>query len=212
MKAWLGLGAAFFSSLLVSSVQSPGRAAETDKPQVVLETSMGDITLELEPERAPITVDNFLKYVRSGFYDGTIFHRVIENFMIQGGGYTKDKNLKTPLYPPIKLESRNGLKNVRGTIAAARTKAPDSATSQFFINVVDNPFLDYSERTNPTGYAVFGRVIKGLDVVDRIRTVKVTENPFDIQQDGTPAASLPATPVVILSARIEAGAEGPGGR
>jgi peptidyl-prolyl cis-trans isomerase A (cyclophilin A) len=200
--SWLVLGA----GLLILSVALPtGGVAAEGNPQVILQTSMGDITLELDPARAPVTVDNFLKYVRSGFYNGTIFHRVIENFMIQGGGYTKDRNLKTPLYPPIRLESRNGLKNLRGTVAAARTKSPDSATSQFFINVADNPFLDYSERTNPTGYAVFGRVISGMEVVDRIRAVKVRENALDVQADGTPAVSMPVTPVVIESARVIGG-------
>jgi peptidyl-prolyl cis-trans isomerase A (cyclophilin A) len=177
-------------------------SAKGGSPQVVLETSMGDLVLELDREHSPITVDNFLKYVKSGFYAGTIFHRVIENFMIQGGGYTKDKNEKIPLYPPIKLESRNGVKNLRGTVAMAHSRVPDSATSQFFINVVDNPSLDYSETTNPTGFAVFGRVIQGMEVVDKIRRVHVGENPMDIHPDGTLDQTLPVVPVVIKSARV----------
>jgi len=183
---------------LPASAQAPAGPA----PRVLLETSMGDITVELAPAKAPITADNFLKYVKSGFYSGTIFHRVIEGFMIQGGGYTKESNQKTPLYPPIKLESRNGLHNARGSIAMARTRVPDSATCQFFINVVDNPALDYSPTTNPTGYAVFGHVIAGMDVVDRISKVRVVDSPMDFQADGTAAVSFPSTPVVIQGARL----------
>jgi peptidyl-prolyl cis-trans isomerase A (cyclophilin A) len=186
-------------SLLHAEGTVPPKAA---RPTVVMETSMGDLVIELDPEHAPVTVDNFLKYVKSGFYNGTIFHRVIENFMIQGGGYTKEKNQKRPLYPPIKLESRNGLKNLRGTISMARMNTPESATCQFFINVVDNPSLDYNEITNPTGCAVFGRVTQGMDVVDRIRKVKVVENPMDIRPDNTPDQTLPLEPVVVKSVRL----------
>jgi peptidyl-prolyl cis-trans isomerase A (cyclophilin A) len=181
--------------------QGEGAANPAGQPRVVIETSMGDITVELDPGHAPATVANFLRYVKSGFYSGTIFHRVIENFMVQGGGYTKEMNQKTPLFPPIKLESRNGLRNLRGTVAMARMRDPGSATCQFFINTVDNPFLDYNETTNPTGYAVFGRVVSGMDVVDQIRKVRVVENPLDLQEDGKPALSLPATPVVIKAIR-----------
>ena len=180
----------------------PGVAADAPHPAVVIETSLGDITVELNAERAPITVDNFLKYLRAGFYDGTIFHRVIDNFMVQGGGYSRDMDQKTALYPAIPLEARNGLKNQRGTIAMARSRAPDSATCQFFINLVDNPFLDYNATTNPAGYAVFGRVVSGWETLDRIRQVKVISNPADLQPDGSPALSLPATPVAIRTIRL----------
>ena len=134
-------------------------------PKVVMSTSLGDIVLELYPNKAPITVENFLIYVEGGFYDGTIFHRVIPNFMIQAGGMTPDMARKETR-APIKNEADNGLKNNRGTIAMARTSKVDSATSQFFINVKDNNFLNHGERD--FGYAVFGKVIKGMDVVDKI--------------------------------------------
>ena len=136
--------------------------------KATIETSKGTITLELDGEKAPATVANFAEYAKSGFYDGTIFHRVIDGFMIQGGGFTRDMNQKETR-EPIMIESMNGLSNARGTIAMARTMDPNSATSQFFINLVDNGFLDF---TSPTaqgyGYAVFGRVTDGLDVVDAI--------------------------------------------
>lgn len=145
---------------------------ETDmKEIVVLETSKGNIEIELDSEHAPVTVENFLGYVNSGFYDGTVFHRVIPNFMVQGGGFTPDGTQKHT-NPAIKLESDNGLKNTRGTVAMARTNNPDSATSQFFINVVDNPFLDYAPGND--GYAVFGKVVSGMDVVDEIKDVPTT--------------------------------------
>jgi peptidyl-prolyl cis-trans isomerase A (cyclophilin A) len=213
------LGRICLASALVALTIPGARAQSADEssasapyPRVVIETSVGDITVEVDPDRAPETAANFLRYVKSGFYGGTIFHRVIDNFMIQGGGFTKEMNQKTPLFPPIKLESRNGLKNLRGTVAMARTRPPDSATCQFFVNTVDNPFLDYSETTNPTGYAVFGRVVDGMDVVERIRKVKVVENPLDLQEDGRPAWSLPATPVVIKTIRLLSGADAPAGK
>ena len=138
----------------------------------VIETSMGTITLELDEAKAPVTVANFAQYAKDGFYDGTIFHRVIDGFMIQGGGFTKDMNQKETR-AAIRNEAMNGLKNARGTIAMARTSVVDSATSQFFINLVDNDFLDFQ---NPTprgfGYAVFGRVTDGMDVVDAIAKVR----------------------------------------
>ncbi len=145
---------------------------ENTLPQVKLETSLGDIIIELNSDKAPNTVDNFLSYVKDGFYNGTIFHRVIENFMIQGGGFTEDFVQKTPK-AAIKNEANNGLSNERGSIAMARTGAPHSATAQFFINTVDNDFLDFkSDKQDATwGYAVFGKVISGMDVVDKIRTV-----------------------------------------
>ena len=140
--------------------------------KVTMETSMGTITLELDDAKAPETVANFVQYAKDGHYDGTIFHRVIDGFMIQGGGFTKDMNQKETR-EPIRNEAMNGLKNLRGTIAMARTMVVDSATSQFFINLVDNDFLDFQ---NPTpqgfGYAVFGKVVDGMDVVDQIAKVK----------------------------------------
>lgn len=138
------------------------------KTIVVMETTKGTIEIELDSENAEVTVLNFVGYVEDGFYDGTVFHRVIPGFMIQGGGFTQDGTEK-PTNDPIELESDNGLKNVRGTIAMARTSVPDSATSQFFINLVDNEFLD--RRPGNDGYAVFGTVIKGMDVVDAIAGV-----------------------------------------
>ena len=146
--------------------------AVTGKKVVKIETSMGDILVELNEEKAPITVKNFLSYVEEGFYDGTIFHRVINRFMIQGGGFNDDMSRKSTK-PPIKIESSNGLRNDRGTIAMARTGVPDSATSQFFINHKNNDGLNYDGASNP-GYAVFGKVIQGLDVVDKIAVVPTT--------------------------------------
>ena len=140
--------------------------------KATIETSMGTITVELDDERAPATVENFVKYAADGFYDGTIFHRVIDGFMVQGGGFTRDMNQKDTR-GPIRIESMNGLKNLRGTIAMARTMVPDSATSQFFINLVDNGFLDFTAPTQSGyGYAVFGKVTDGMEVVDRIAKVR----------------------------------------
>ncbi|MFH1221681.1 MAG: peptidylprolyl isomerase [Candidatus Micrarchaeota archaeon] len=135
---------------------------------VVLETSMGNIEIELNRAKAPVTVENFVTYVKAGQYDGTVFHRVIKGFMIQGGGFAGGK--EKPVQAPIKLESNNGLKNTAGTVAMARTNDPNSATSQFFINVADNSFLDYTP-SNP-GYAVFGKVTSGMDVVKKIEAVQ----------------------------------------
>jgi peptidyl-prolyl cis-trans isomerase A (cyclophilin A) len=167
------------------------------KPVVVIDTSMGQITLELEPAKAPITVQNFLTYVRADFYDGTIFHRVIPGFMIQGGGFTPDLQEK-PTRAPIKNEAANGLTNKRGTIAMARTQQVDSATSQFFINVADNATLDHtSDSPQEFGYAVFGRVTQGMDVVDKIVTVPTTtKGPYE---------NVPVTPVVIKSIKEASG-------
>jgi len=158
-------------------------------PSVLMKTTLGDIVIELDREHAPITVDNFLEYVDSEFYNGTIFHRVIENFMIQGGGFTADMKQKSTS-KPIKNEADNGLKNLRGTIAMARTQVVNSATSQFFINVVDNESLNFRGPTPPEyGYAVFGKVIDGMDVVDAIRVVPTTTVP--------PHRDVPREPVVI---------------
>jgi peptidyl-prolyl cis-trans isomerase B (cyclophilin B) len=146
--------------------------AQAQNPQVEMRTSMGTIVLELQPENAPETVKNFLQYVKDGFYNGTIFHRVIADFMIQGGGFTADMQQKKTR-DAIKHEGGNGLKNQVGTIAMARTADPNSATSQFFINVVDNQMLDFrGPGPQEIGYCVFGRVIKGLDVVNKIRNVQ----------------------------------------
>ncbi len=160
-----------FVCLLFSafSFSSPG---EQTNPKVIMKTSLGDITIELYPDKAPITVQNFLAYVDAQFYDGTIFHRVIPNFMIQGGGLTSDF-IEKPTNPTIKNEAANGLKNDRGTIAMARTAVIDSATSQFFINHVDNDFLNHKDSSpEGYGYCVFGKVTDGLDVVDAIASVK----------------------------------------
>ena len=137
------------------------------KPQVALITALGGITVELDPAKAPISADNFLGYVKRGYYSNTLFHRVISGFMIQGGGFTTGMARKPGLTDPIKLESNNGLSNLRGTLAMARTNVANSATSEFYINLVDNLFLDYKNEGNP-GYAVFGTVVQGLDIVDTI--------------------------------------------
>lgn len=143
-------------------------------PVVVLDTTMGQIEVELDAEKAPISTQNFLEYVKAGHYDGTIFHRVIADFMIQGGGMTADMRQKKT-NRPIKNEAGNGLKNERGTIAMARTNVVDSATSQFFINVKDNHALNHRDQSGPGfGYAVFGKVTSGMDVVDKIRYVRTT--------------------------------------
>ncbi|MFM8769823.1 MAG: peptidylprolyl isomerase [Rubrivivax sp.] len=162
--------------------------------KVVLATSEGDVTIELDREKAPRTVDNFVQYVKSGHYDGTIFHRVIDNFMIQGGGMQANMTEK-PTRAPITLEARNGLLNLRGTVAMARTMVPDSATAQFFINVRDNPVLDAANARDGHGYAVFGKVVAGMDVVDRIKAVPTTSR--------GPHQNVPATPITIRKATLE---------
>ncbi len=169
----LGSLVRFFGALcLAFALLAPANLAAQDKPVVVIETSMGDITVELNRARAPKSVDNILSYVNSGFYDGTIFHRVISNFMIQGGGFTPDMARKTTR-DPIQNEAGNGLKNRRGTLAMARTAEIQSATAQFFINVQNNSFLDHKGNSSRDfGYAVFGKVTDGMDVVDKIKNVK----------------------------------------
>ncbi len=147
-------------------------APKGGNPVVLLETSKGNIKVELDPVKAPVTVKNFLAYVKEGHYDGLIFHRVIRDFMIQGGGFTKEMREKRPAHPAIRNEAGNGLKNDRGTIAMARTNVVDSATAQFFINTANNDFLNHVDETpRGYGYAVFGKVIEGMDVVDRIQSV-----------------------------------------
>ena len=163
-----------------------------DAQHVLLKTSMGEIVLELYPDKAPKTVANFLQYMKTGHYNGTIFHRVIDGFMIQGGGF--DKNMKEkPTNPPIENEAKNGLKNESYTVSMARTMAPHSASAQFFINVKNNEFLDYPGRDG-WGYCVFGKVVKGTDVVDKIKAVETTS--IGMHQN------VPAKPVVIESASV----------
>lgn len=165
-----GLMAFFFSFNALA--QSNSDAAQSDQPQVLLETTEGTIVMELYPKKAPKTVENFLRYVNEGFYDGTIFHRVISNFMIQGGGFTEDFNKKIT-HAPITNEADNGLRNRIGMVAMARTNDPHSATAQFFINTAQNSFLDFREKTpRAWGYAVFGRVISGMKTVNKIRMSK----------------------------------------
>lgn len=162
---------------------------------IVLRTNMGEIKLELDHEKAPKSAENFEKYVKDGFYDGVIFHRVIDNFMIQGGGMTPDMKEKTTR-SPIDNEADNGLKNEKGTIAMARTQDPHSASSQFFINVSDNEFLNHSSKsTQGWGYAVFGKVVDGMDVIEKIKAVKTTKRKG--HQD------VPAEDVVIEKAEIQ---------
>jgi cyclophilin family peptidyl-prolyl cis-trans isomerase len=175
------------SAGLVLMLTSPMILAGT---KVNMDTNFGNILLELEDEKAPKTVENFLRYVQEGFYEGTLFHRVVANFVVQGGGFTADFTQKETL-PPIPNEANNGFKNVRGSIAMARTGDPQSATSQFFINLKDNSFLDYQAPTiQGWGYTVFGKVIKGMEVVDKIGQLPTgSGGPF--------TRDVPQTPVVI---------------
>ncbi len=184
-----------------SAKAAPAKAKAEDKQapasdktatsKVLIKTNLGDMTVELYPDKAPKTVENFLAYVNAGFYDGTIFHRVIDNFMIQGGGFTRDLRQK-PTRPAIANEAKNGLSNLRGTLAMARTGDPNSATAQFFINVVDNPRLDYTSDANGAtwGYCVFGKVTSGAEIIDKIKAVPTgAQGPFK--------SDVPTTPVVI---------------
>jgi peptidyl-prolyl cis-trans isomerase A (cyclophilin A) len=168
--------------------------AQAANPVVELHTNRGVITLELDAEKAPVTVENFLAYVKSGFYEGTVFHRVIDSFMIQGGGFDKDLRQK-PTRAPIRNEAANGLKNATGTIAMARTSVPDSASSQFFINLVDNTGLD-RPKPDGHGYAVFGKVISGMEVVTAIGKSPVRR--------AGPHQHLPAEPILVERAFIKA--------
>ncbi len=182
---------------LIALTSAPAHAAD-DKLVVVLDTSAGQITLELDKAKAPITVENFLKYVDKGFYENVVFHRVMPDFMIQTGGMTEKNNHLTEkraeAFPPIKNESGNGLSNVRGMIAMARTEDPNSATSQFFINLGDNSRLD----NYGGGYTVFGKVTSGMEVVDTIGKVETTTKPDAI---GNPNRNVPVTPIVLKSAK-----------
>lgn len=161
---------------------------------VKLSTTQGEIRIQLDAEKAPKSVANFVQYVKAGHYNGTVFHRVIENFMVQGGGFSAKMEQK-PTKAPIPLEANNGLLNVRGSVAMARTGDPNSATAQFFINTVDNAFLDAANSRDGLGYAVFGQVISGMDVVDKIRAVPVgNQGAFQ---------NLPVTPILITKAIVE---------
>jgi peptidyl-prolyl cis-trans isomerase A (cyclophilin A) len=183
-----------YGMLLACASNASAAEATAKNPVVLMQTSLGMIKLELFPREAPVSVKNFLAYTASGFYDGTVFHRVIPKFMIQGGGFTADMREKKD-NAPIKNEADNGLKNLRGTIAMARTMVIDSATAQFFINVVDNGFLDHRDKTTKGyGYAVFGKVIEGMDIVDRIAAVRTG------MLRGFPDVPLP--PVVIESIKV----------
>jgi peptidyl-prolyl cis-trans isomerase A (cyclophilin A) len=179
---------------LASLVLGLGLTLGAQAQTVKLKTSMGDIVVQLDAAKAPRTVANFTEYVKAGHYDGTVFHRVIGSFMIQGGGFTPDMNQK-PTRDPIPLESRNGLSNQRGTIAMARTANPNSATAQFFINVVDNPFLDAANSQDGNGYAVFGKVVGGMDVVDKIKAVRTANK--------GPHQNVPVEPVIIKQVTLE---------
>ncbi len=175
---------------LTLSVAGTARAEEKqENPMVTVKTNLGSFTIELYEKEAPITVENFLNYVDKKFYDGTIFHRIIPNFMIQGGGFTPEM-VKKATGPPIKNEAENGLKNVTGTVAMARTAEVHSATSQFFINVKDNPFLDHGVRD--FGYVVFGRVVEGMETVEKIRNVET---------GGEKGKDVPVKAVLIKSIR-----------
>ena len=176
----------------IFSVATPAAAQDANAPKVKLSTSMGDIVVQLDRAKAPKTVDNFLMYVKDKHYDGTIFHRVIDGFMVQGGGFTADMAQK-PVRAPIALEAANGLKNDKYTIAMARTNVPDSATAQFFINVKDNAMLN-APQPDGHGYAVFGKVVSGTEVVDKIKAV-ATGNKGGHQ-------NVPNTPVTIQSATL----------
>ena len=171
-------------------------AQDSTNPSVVVKTSMGSFTIELYPDKAPVTVKNFLLYVDENFYAGTIFHRVIDGFMIQGGGYD-EKFEKKPTKAPVENEAHNGLKNTRGTVAMARTSEPHSATAQFFVNVSDNAFLDHTAKSSSGwGYTVFGEVTSGMDVADKMVAVQTgPQGPF--------AKDAPLKPIVIKSARLK---------
>jgi peptidyl-prolyl cis-trans isomerase A (cyclophilin A) len=185
-RAWLAAAAIWACSLAATALAA-------DAPRVKFATSTGDFVVEVYPDKAPKTVENFLQYVREKHYDGTIFHRVIDGFMVQGGGFTPDLQQK-PTRAPIPLEAKNGLTNDRGTIAMARTGAPNSATSQFFINVKDNSNLN-APQPDGYGYAVFGKVVSGMDVIDKIRTTPTgNKGPFQ----GVPLTAISIRSVTPL--------------
>ena len=185
----------FLKPLVIVSAAAAAPGALGADPQVDLKTSLGTVRLELFPAKAPKTVANFLQYVKDGHYNGTIFHRVIPGFMIQGGGMTANMSQK-PTRPPIPIESKNGLKNEVGTVAMARTSDPNSATAQFFINIAANAFLDYPGQDG-NGYTVFGKVVDGMDVVNKIAAVPTGNQGMH--------QNVPRTPVVIESATVVGG-------
>lgn len=182
--------------LLLSAVLALNAAlAWAAHPTVEFKTSLGPIVIELYEDKAPKTVENFLQYVKDGHFNGTVFHRVVPGFVVQGGGFDKSENQK-PTRAPIKNEADNGLKNLRGTLSMARTMDPNSATSQFFINLVDNQMLDFRDPSpRGIGYAVFGRVTSGMEVVDKMATVERQPKPY--APDGSPV-----TPIVVEAARV----------
>ena len=193
----------FFCVLSLSfTCHAAGKPKKSEKktvaisaPQIKLQTSLGDVVIKLDPAKAPVTVENFLNYVKAGHYDGTIFHRVIPGFMAQGGGFTEKWDQK-PTKAAIKNEADNGLLNKRGSIAMARTSDPQSATAQFFINYADNAFLDYKGPTpQGWGYAVFGEVVQGMEVVDKMATIPTGSG-------GPMPSDVPKTPIVIQKATV----------
>lgn len=198
LRAWSAVGAAMIAAASIGTsgcASTPREQAEGPLVYVAMETSLGPIVLELDREKAPISVENFLRYADEGAYDGTIFHRVMAEFVVQGGGYTPDFQ-ERPSHAPIANEWLNGLKNTRGTIAMARTAAPDSATRQWYINVNDNVRLDSARpETGNAGYAVFGRVVSGIETVEAIRTLPVRDMPQHSM------LNVPADPPVVLSVR-----------
>ncbi|MDZ7892013.1 MAG: peptidylprolyl isomerase [Rhodoferax sp.] len=191
MHVWIQRGLKTLTVCTALLLQQAAVAQDT-APKVVFQTTQGNFTVEVYPDKSPKTVENFLRYVKDKHYNGTVFHRVIPNFMVQGGGFTPNMQQKTTR-DPIPLEANNSLKNDRGTIAMARTANPQSATAQFFINVVDNQNLN-APRPDGHGYAVFGKVVQGMDVIDKIRGVPTTN--AGMYQD------VPQTPVVINSATL----------
>ena len=193
LTRWVAGAALAIATALPALAQSAGPG--TGAPRVKLETNLGVITLELDAQKAPKTVANFVQYVKDKHYDGTVFHRVIDGFMIQGGGFTADMQQK-PTRASIPNEADNGLKNLPLTVAMARTNDPHSASAQFFINIADNRFLNHTQPTlNGWGYAVFGKVVAGADVVDKIRQVRTgNRGMFE---------NVPSTPVTILKATLE---------
>jgi cyclophilin family peptidyl-prolyl cis-trans isomerase len=186
----------FFFAFLAALVTTSAAPAADDQPQVLIQTSLGDITLQLDRAHAPASVDNFLHYAGEGHYDGTVVYRVVPGFVIQAGSYEPDFHQR-PVHDPIALEANNGLTNVRGSIAMARQDDPSSATAEFFIDLADNPALDHQagDTGNKTGYAVFGHVVSGMDVVDKIAAVPLSDR-------GPMPGAAPAESVVIKTAKL----------
>jgi peptidyl-prolyl cis-trans isomerase A (cyclophilin A)/peptidyl-prolyl cis-trans isomerase B (cyclophilin B) len=185
-----------FAAALAVLIGSAAMAADPNRPEVIIHTSLGDITLILDRTKAPVTVANFLRYAQEGHYDGTVFYRVVPGFVIQAGSYDADVHAR-PVHDPIALEANNGLANTRGAIAMARQDDPNSATAEFFIDLSDNPALDHhpDDSANQTGYAVFGTVVSGMDVVDKIAAVPLGDH-------GPMPGAAPVEPVVIQKIEI----------